>query len=149
MQIGMVGLGRMRANMARRSRRHGHTVIGYARTAATVEGLVDEGAIDEGATSLVELGRRGSVAASWLLDLTAQAMVTSPDVADFGGVAADSGEGRWTRIASIETGTPTPVLSTALYSRFTSRGEEEFGNKVLSAMRWGFGGHVELETGDR
>lgn len=147
MQIGMVGLGRMRANMARRWRRHGRTVIGYARTAATVEGLVDEGAIDEGATSLVELGRCWSVAASWLL--TAQAIVTSPDLADFGGVAADSGEGRWTSIAAIETGTPTPVRSTALYSRFTSRGEEEFGNRVLSAMRWGFGGHVELETGDR
>jgi 6-phosphogluconate dehydrogenase len=97
---------------------------------------------------ITELWRRGSVVASWLLDLTAQAMVPDPDLASFGGVVADSGEGRWTSMAAIDTGTPTPVLTTALYSRFTSRGEEDFGNKVLSAMRFGFGGHVEQKKGD-
>ena len=95
--------------------------------------------------AIAELWRRGSVVASWLLDLTAQALVQSPDLSDFGGVVADSGEGRWTSIAAIDTGTPAPVLTTALYSRFTSRGEETYGNKVLSAMRWGFGGHVEIK----
>ena len=97
--------------------------------------------------SITELWRRGSVIASWLLDLTAQAFLTSPHLEEFGGVVADSGEGRWTSIASIaaiETSVPAPVLTTALYSRFTTRGEADFGNKVLSAMRLGFGGHLEL-----
>jgi 6-phosphogluconate dehydrogenase len=102
--------------------------------------------IDLGAVT--ELWRRGSVVASWLLDLTAQAFVASPDLGEFGGVVADSGEGRWTSIAAIESSTPAPVLTTALYSRFTSRGEADFGSKVLSAMRWGFGGHVELKKGE-
>ena len=94
---------------------------------------------------IAELWRRGSVVASWLLDLTAEAMVGDPGLDRFGGVVADSGEGRWTSIAAIDTSTPAPVLTTALYSRFTSRGEETYGNKVLSAMRWGFGGHAELK----
>jgi 6-phosphogluconate dehydrogenase len=94
--------------------------------------------------AVTELWRRGSVVASWLLDLTAQAFVSSPALDEFGGVVADSGEGRWTSIAAIESTVPAPVLTTALYSRFTSRGEADFGSKVLSAMRWGFGGHVEL-----
>ena len=94
--------------------------------------------------AVTELWRRGSVVASWLLDLTAQAFVNSPALEEFGGVVADSGEGRWTSIAAIESTVPAPVLTTALYSRFTSRGEADFGGKVLSAMRWGFGGHVEL-----
>ena len=89
--------------------------------------------------------RRGSVVASWLLDLTAQAMVADPTLDSFGGTVADSGEGRWTSIAAIDTSAPAPVLTTALYSRFTSRGEETYGNKVLSAMRFGFGGHVEIK----
>jgi 6-phosphogluconate dehydrogenase len=93
--------------------------------------------------AITEVWRRGSVIASWLLDLTAQALVADPGLDQFGGVVADSGEGRWTSIAAIETSTPTPVLTSALYARFASRGEEEFGNKVLSAMRLGFGGHVE------
>ncbi|HEX9045159.1 MAG TPA: hypothetical protein VF802_09045, partial [Candidatus Limnocylindrales bacterium] len=87
--------------------------------------------------------RRGSVVASWLLDLTAEALVASPELADFSGRVSDSGEGRWTSIAAIDTGTPTPVLTSALYARFSSRGEADFANRVLSAMRWGFGGHVE------
>jgi 6-phosphogluconate dehydrogenase len=94
---------------------------------------------------IAEVWRRGSVISSWLLDLTAQAFVADPGLDAFGGVVADSGEGRWTSIAAIETSTPTPVLTTALYSRFTSRGEEQFGNRILSAMRWGFGGHVEVK----
>ncbi len=94
---------------------------------------------------IAELWRRGSVVASWLLDLTAQAMAADPNLDHFGGVVADSGEGRWTSIAAIETSAPAPVLTTALYSRFTSRGEETYANKVLSAMRWGFGGHAEVK----
>ena len=96
--------------------------------------------------AIAELWRRGSVVASWLLDLTAQALVQSPDLSDFGGVVADSGEGRWTSIAAIDTGTPAPVLTTALYSRFTSRGESDFADQILSAMRLGFGGHLETKA---
>ncbi len=92
---------------------------------------------------VTEVWRRGSVIASWLLDLTAQALVSSPDLADFSGRVSDSGEGRWTSLAAIDTGTPAPILTAALYQRFSSRGEAEFGDKVLSAMRWGFGGHLE------
>ncbi|HEY5486233.1 MAG TPA: decarboxylating 6-phosphogluconate dehydrogenase, partial [Candidatus Limnocylindrales bacterium] len=99
--------------------------------------------------AVTELWRRGSVVASWLLDLTAQAFAGSPQLAEFGGVVADSGEGRWTSIAAIESSVPAPVLTSALYSRFTSRGEADFGSKVLSAMRWGFGGHVELPRPDK
>jgi 6-phosphogluconate dehydrogenase len=93
--------------------------------------------------AVAELWRRGSVVASWLLDLTAGALHDSPGLEGFAGRVSDSGEGRWTAVAAIETGTPTPVLTTALYSRFTSRGEEDFGNRVLSAMRAAFGGHAE------
>jgi 6-phosphogluconate dehydrogenase len=93
--------------------------------------------------AVAELWRRGSVVASWLLDLTAGALHDAPGLEGFAGRVSDSGEGRWTALAAIETGTPTPVLTTALYSRFTSRGEEDFGNRVLSAMRAAFGGHAE------
>ena len=93
--------------------------------------------------AIAELWRRGSVVASWLLDLTAAALAESPGLDGFTGRVSDSGEGRWTSIAAIETGAPTPVLSTALYSRFTSRGEEDFAYRVLSAMRAQFGGHAE------
>jgi len=96
--------------------------------------------------AITELWRRGSVIASWLLDLTAQALVADPGLDGFGGIVADSGEGRWTSMAAIETSSPTPVLTTALYSRFGSRGEGDFGNKVLSAMRLGFGGHIERKA---
>ena len=92
---------------------------------------------------IAEVWRRGSVVASWLLDLSAAALHESPSLDGFAGRVSDSGEGRWTSIAAIDTGTPTPVLTTALYSRFTSRGEEDFGNRVLSAMRRQFGGHHE------
>jgi 6-phosphogluconate dehydrogenase len=93
--------------------------------------------------AVAELWRRGSVVSSWLLDLAAAALHDSPELDDFEGRVSDSGEGRWTAIAAVETGSPAPVLTTALYSRFASRGEDEFGNRVLSAMRAGFGGHAE------
>ncbi len=93
--------------------------------------------------AVTEVWRRGSVVASWLLDLTAQALAESPDLADFSGRVSDSGEGRWTSIAAIDVSAPAPVLTTALYERFRSRGEADFGDKVQSAMRWGFGGHLE------
>jgi 6-phosphogluconate dehydrogenase len=83
------------------------------------------------------------VVASWLLDLTANALLDDPALDRFGGRVSDSGEGRWTALAAIETGTPAPLLTTALYERFSSRGEADFANKVLSAMRYQFGGHHE------
>lgn len=92
---------------------------------------------------ITELWRRGSVIASWLLDLTAIALLKQPELANFSGVVSDSGEGRWTITAAIEEGTPAPVLSAALFQRFTSQGEGDFAAKVLSAMRFEFGGHVE------
>jgi 6-phosphogluconate dehydrogenase len=96
---------------------------------------------------VTEVWRRGSVVASWLLDLTASALAKDPDLAKFSGHVSDSGEGRWTISAAIDEGAPAPVLSAALYQRFYSRGEDEFANKVLSAMRFEFGGHVERPTG--
>jgi 6-phosphogluconate dehydrogenase len=96
---------------------------------------------------IAEVWRRGSVVASWLLDLTASALLKDPDLEKFAGRVADSGEGRWTITAAIDEGAPAPVLSAALYQRFASRGEEEFADKVLSAMRFEFGGHVERPTG--
>jgi 6-phosphogluconate dehydrogenase len=92
---------------------------------------------------VTEVWRRGSVIASWLLDLTAQALLESPTLEEFSGRVSDSGEGRWTSIAAIDEGVPAPVLTTALYSRFASRGLDDYANKILSAMRKGFGGHQE------
>ncbi len=92
---------------------------------------------------IAELWRRGSVVSSWLLDLTAQALVASPELTEFSGRVSDSGEGRWTAIAAIDEGVPADVLTTALYSRFTSQGNAVYANKLLSAMRFQFGGHVE------
>jgi 6-phosphogluconate dehydrogenase len=92
---------------------------------------------------VTEVWRRGSVVSSWLLDLTAQALFESPTLEDFSGRVSDSGEGRWTSIAAIDEGVPAPVLTTALYSRFASRGLDNYANRVLSAMRYGFGGHRE------
>jgi 6-phosphogluconate dehydrogenase len=144
-----------------------HNGIEYGLMAAYAEGLnilhhanvgKRENAIDAETTPLrepehyqynfdladiTEVWRRGSVIASWLLDLCATEFVESPDLSNFAGRVADSGEGRWTITAAIEEGTPAPVLSTALYQRFSSRGEDDFARKVLSAMRFGFGGHVE------
>jgi 6-phosphogluconate dehydrogenase len=92
---------------------------------------------------VAEVWRRGSVVASWLLDLTANALREDPQLARFGGRVSDSGEGRWTCMAAIESGTPAPLLTTALYERFSSRGEADFANQILSAMRFQFGGHHE------
>jgi 6-phosphogluconate dehydrogenase len=101
-------------------------------------------AIDVG--EVAEVWRRGSVVASWLLDLTANALHADPDLKGFGGRVSDSGEGRWTCLAAIETGTPAPLLTTALFERFSSRGEADFANQILSAMRYQFGGHHEKPT---
>jgi 6-phosphogluconate dehydrogenase len=90
---------------------------------------------------IAELWRRGSVIGSWLLDLTADALHANPDLTGFGGRVADSGEGRWTIQAAVDTSVPAPVLTAALYARFSSRGEADFANRVLSAMRFQFGGH--------
>ncbi len=92
---------------------------------------------------IAEVWRRGSVIASWLLDLTASALLADPKLDRFAGRVSDSGEGRWTIKAGIDEGVPTPVLTTALYERFSSRGEAEFQDKLLSAMRYQFGGHHE------
>jgi 6-phosphogluconate dehydrogenase len=94
-------------------------------------------------SDIAELWRRGSVIASWLLDLTATALLEDPALAKFAGRVSDSGEGRWTIAAAIDEAVPTPVLTTALYERFSSRGETDFQNKLLSAMRYEFGGHLE------
>ncbi len=92
---------------------------------------------------IAEVWRRGSVIASWLLDLTAAGLVKDPNLSQFSGRVSDSGEGRWTIKAAIDEAVPVPVLSTALYQRFTSRGEADYQDKLLSAMRYGFGGHLE------
>jgi len=96
---------------------------------------------------ITEVWRRGSVIASWLLDLTAGALVKDPTLSEFAGKVSDSGEGRWTIKAAIDEAVPVPVLSTALYQRFNSRGEADFQNKLLSAMRYEFGGHLEKSSG--
>jgi 6-phosphogluconate dehydrogenase len=97
---------------------------------------------------IAEVWRRGSVVASWLLDLTAHALAKSPDLSNFTGRVSDSGEGRWTAIAAIDEAVPTPVLSTALHQRFSSRGEADYADKILSAMRFEFGGHHE-QSGEK
>jgi len=144
-----------------------HNGIEYGLMAAYAEGLnvlrhANVGAIDQShdaettplrdpqhyqyelaLADIAEVWRRGSVITSWLLDLTAGALVEDPKLERFSGRVSDSGEGRWTIQASIDEGVPSPVLTAALYERFTSRGEADFANKVLSAMRYGFGGHEE------
>ncbi len=147
-----------------------HNGIEYGIMAAYAEGLgvlrnanigKQAGAVDAETTPLrdpehyqydlnlrdiTEVWRRGSVIASWLLDLTATALVQDPGLAQFAGRVSDSGEGRWTIKAAIDEAVPVPVLSTALYERFTSRGDGDFQDKVLSAMRFQFGGHIEKST---
>jgi 6-phosphogluconate dehydrogenase len=98
-------------------------------------------------SDIAEVWRRGSVIASWLLDLTAAALAAEPDLSKFSGRVSDSGEGRWTIKAAIDEAVPVPVLSAALYQRFTSRGEADYQDKLLSAMRFGFGGHLEKPAG--
>ncbi len=144
-----------------------HNGIEYGLMAAYAEGLnvlhhANEGKLERAADAetsplrypehyqydfniadITEVWRRGSVIASWLLDLTAIALAESPRLEGFSGRVSDSGEGRWTVNAAVEEGVPVPVLSAALFQRFSSRGEADFANKVLSAMRLQFGGHVE------
>ncbi len=144
-----------------------HNGIEYGMMAAYAEGLnilrnanvgKQKGAIDAETTPLrspefyqydlnladiTEVWRRGSVVASWLLDLAARALIDSPDLEGFSGHVSDSGEGRWTIRAAIDEAVPAPVLTAALYERFSSRGEDEFADKLLSALRFQFGGHVE------
>jgi 6-phosphogluconate dehydrogenase len=96
---------------------------------------------------IAEVWRRGSVIASWLLDLTASALLQDPNLSKFAGRVSDSGEGRWTIKAAIDEAVPVPVLTSALYERFSSRGEADFANKILSAMRYQFGGHLEKSGG--
>ena len=95
---------------------------------------------------VAEVWRRGSVVGSWLLDLTASALRKSPDLSNFSGRVSDSGEGRWTVFAAVDEGVPAPVISAALYTRFTSRGAEDYADKILSALRYEFGGHVEKKA---
>ena len=97
---------------------------------------------------VAEVWRRGSVISSWLLDLTAAALFKDPELSEFAGRVSDSGEGRWTIKAAIDEGVPVPVLTTALFERFYSRGEADFADKLLSAMRYGFGGHHEKAAGE-
>src|SRR5437867_4970006 len=142
-----------------------HNGIEYGIMAAYAEGLgilrsanigKEQGGIDAETTPLrdpehyqydfnlpdiAELWRRGSVIASWLLDLTATALLRDPSLSKFEGRVSDSGEGRWTIRAAIDEGVPAPVLTTSLYERFSSRGNADFANKLLSAMRYEFGGH--------
>jgi len=98
---------------------------------------------------IAEVWRRGSVISSWLLDLAALSLLDSPDLAKFAGRVSDSGEGRWTIAAAIDESVPAPVLSAALYERFSSRGEDDFAEKVLSALRYQFGGHDEKVAADK
>ncbi len=100
-------------------------------------------AYDLNLTDIAEVWRRGSVISSWLLDLAAAALLESPDLAKFAGRVSDSGEGRWTVMAAIDESVPAPVISAALYERFSSRGEDDFADKMLSALRYEFGGHKE------
>jgi 6-phosphogluconate dehydrogenase len=144
-----------------------HNGIEYGLMAAYAEGLgilrqanigKEHGTVDAETTPLrhpehyqyelnlrdiTEVWRRGSVVASWLLDLTAAALVEDPALSKFAGRVSDSGEGRWTISAAIDEGMPAPVLSAALYQRFSSRGEADYADKLLSAMRYQFGGHLE------
>jgi 6-phosphogluconate dehydrogenase len=144
-----------------------HNGIEYGVMAAYAEGLAvlkaanigkTKGAVDAETTPLrdreyyeydfdlpdvAEVWRRGSVIASWLLDLSAAALIQDPQLAKFAGRVSDSGEGRWTIKAAIDEGVPAHVLSSALYERFSSRGEADFADKLLSAMRFQFGGHLE------
>ncbi len=124
-----------------------HNGIEYGLMAAYAEGLGILHQYDLNLRDIAEVWRRGSVIASWLLDLTAAGLVNDPALSQFTGRVSDSGEGRWTIKAAIDEAVPAPVLSAALYQRFTSRGEADYQDKLLSAMRYGFGGHLEKAAG--
>ena len=124
-----------------------HANVGKSKQATDAETTPlrnpEEFQFDLNLRDIAEVWRRGSVIASWLLDLTAAALLKDPALSTFDGRVSDSGEGRWTIKTAIDAAVPVPVLSTALYSRFSSRGEAAFADKLLSAMRFEFGGHVE------
>jgi 6-phosphogluconate dehydrogenase len=123
-----------------------HNGIEYGMMQAYAEGfdlLRSVGRYDLAVEDIAEVWRRGSVVTSWLLDLTAAALVKDPDLASFSGYVQDSGEGRWTILTAVEEGVPADVLSASLYARFRSRQDHTFAEKILSAMRHGFGGHTE------
>jgi len=126
-----------------------HANAGKQNTAEDAETAPMENAeyyqYDFNVADIAEVWRKGSVISSWLLDLTANALKEDVELSAFGGKVSDSGEGRWTSLAAIETGTPTPLLTTALYERFSSRDESDYANKLLSAMRFQFGGHHEKQ----
>jgi 6-phosphogluconate dehydrogenase len=124
-----------------------HNGIEYGLMQAYAEGfdILKHSQFDLNMPDIAEVWRRGSVIQSWLLDLTAAALTGDAELKDYSGIVADSGEGRWTVMAAIEEAVPAEVLSAALYARFRSRVEESFADKLLSAMRHGFGGHVELK----
>jgi 6-phosphogluconate dehydrogenase len=156
MQIGVIGLGRMGGNIARRLMKagHQHNGIEYGLMQAYAEGfdilsnkdskdLPEDERFALNMLDIPEVWRRGSVISSWLLDLGAAALAKDPQLKEFSGFVQDSGEGRWTVEAAIEEAVPADVLSTALYARFRSREEHTFGERMLSAMRFGFGGHIE------
>jgi 6-phosphogluconate dehydrogenase len=128
-----------------------HANVGKSKEAADAETTPlrnpEEFQFDLNLRDIAEVWRRGSVIASWLLDLTASALLKDPTLSKFDGRVSDSGEGRWTIKAAIDEGIPVPVLSTALYTRFSSRGAAEFADKLLSAMRFEFGGHIEKPAG--
>jgi 6-phosphogluconate dehydrogenase len=130
-----------------------HNGIEYGMMQAMAEGLDllrrAPAPMDFALEDVTEAWRRGSVVASWLLDLTAQALAQDPALSTYSGHVGDSGEGRWTVDTAVENGVPIPVLAASLFARFRSRGEENFADKALSAMRKGFGGHLEAASGPR
>jgi 6-phosphogluconate dehydrogenase len=109
------------------------------------EELPEDQRFDLNLADIAEVWRRGSVVSSWLLDLTADALASDPELVKYSGKVSDSGEGRWTIDAAVEQAVPVPVLSSALFARFRSRQDATYGDKMLSAMRFGFGGHVEVK----
>jgi 6-phosphogluconate dehydrogenase len=126
-----------------------HNGIEYGLMAAYAEGfnlLHKHGQYEFDLANIAELWRRGSVIGSWLLDLTAAALDENPALDHFAGRVGDSGEGRWATHAAVDAAVPMPVLAAALFSRFSSRGEEDFANRLLSAMRAQFGGHQEPKS---
>ena len=151
MDLGMIGLGRMGANMAAYA--EGLNILKHADIGKRQQSPDDAETTplrtpeyyqyDLNIADIAEVWRRGSVIGSWLLDLTAIALAKNPDMEEFQGRVSDSGEGRWTITAAIDEAVPVPVLSAALYERFSSRGEAEFTDRLLSAMRFEFGGHLE------
>ena len=142
MQLGMIGLGRIGLRMVRRLLGDGHAWGVHGVQAARVAGLVKAGRNADAAT-VEEVFLRCGPHGAWLLDLTATALLKDPKLAECGGQVSDSGAGRCTIQAAIDEGVPVPVLSAALFERFTSRGNANFASRVLSAMQYEFGGHAE------